>query len=682
MYGSTLTATTGGVIPAGSGATSASVTVPGLDCNSTYFYRAKGVNANGTTYGGPQSFTTSACVSGACGSDNGLSLVVAPTNLCATGTPTSVSTSPATYDWSCIGGFGQLTATCSAIRNYAVTSSVDGVTATSTGHGTIDASTAVGYAETPSFTLTPDDGYFAAPITGTCGGVLSGNKFKVNPVTANCTVIASFASIVAGSASFVNASTSTNKTSIVRLVNTTDVSSVITATAYDEAGKVVGVANTSLGTIQAQQMLTFTSQQLETSIGYTPSTSTAKYRIFFSSRLTSLEVVNFIKDIASGNLTLAQAQSKNGPSATGTSSVANILYYEPSTNSSRTSVIRLVNTSNQTGQVSATAFGETGNIPGTLNASLGSIAPQQMLTFTSAQLELAIGFTPSSPGAKYRIAFGTSLPSFELVNFIKETATGNVTLGQAQVDSRAAGASTPSTRNALLINASTNSDSTSIVRLLNLDFGSGAITATAYNEAGAIVGKAGSVLGMLGSNQAMTLSSAQLEAALGYTPTSGIAKYRIVFNADVPTFELVNFLAKVTGGSLTLGQMQTDSRIASSATTVTRNVLFANSSTSPNKTSVVRLINLGDQSGSVSATAYNEAGSMVGAANTVVATIAGQQMLTFTSAQLESILGFTPSAPTAKYRIVFKTSLPSFDLVNYVVDVATGSVTLGQVQID
>ena len=107
-----------------------------------------------------------------------------------------------------------------------------------------------------------------------------------------------------------------------------------------------------------------------------------------------------------------------------------------------------------------------------------------------------------------------------------------------------------------------------------------------------------------------------------------------------------------------------------------------NASTSLNKTSVLRLINPGDQSGDVSATAYDEAGAFVGAMNTKLGTLAEQQMLTFSSAQLESMIGYTPSSPTAKYRVAFSSDLPSFDVVNTIVDVATGSVTLGQAQVD
>ncbi len=49
----------------------------------------------------------------------------------------------------------------------------------------------VNYNDTPSFTVTPGDGYYAV-MGGTCGGTLAGNTYTTNAVTGNCTVTASF----------------------------------------------------------------------------------------------------------------------------------------------------------------------------------------------------------------------------------------------------------------------------------------------------------------------------------------------------------------------------------------------------------------------------------------------------------------------------------------------------------
>jgi hypothetical protein len=88
-----------------------------------------------------------------------------------------------------------VTADCTVVASFAidthtVTPSVSG------GNGTITPSTpqSVNHGSTTAFTLTPAANYHVVtPVGGTCGGTLVGNTYTTNAVTADCTVIASFA---------------------------------------------------------------------------------------------------------------------------------------------------------------------------------------------------------------------------------------------------------------------------------------------------------------------------------------------------------------------------------------------------------------------------------------------------------------------------------------------------------
>jgi hypothetical protein len=88
-----------------------------------------------------------------------------------------------------------VTANCTVVASFAidtftVTPSVSG------GNGSISPSTpqTVNWNNTTSFTLSPNSGYhIVTPVGGTCGGSLVGNTYTTNAVTANCTVVASFA---------------------------------------------------------------------------------------------------------------------------------------------------------------------------------------------------------------------------------------------------------------------------------------------------------------------------------------------------------------------------------------------------------------------------------------------------------------------------------------------------------
>lgn len=110
---------------------------------------------------------------------------------------------------------------------------------------------------------------------------------------------------------FVNASTSTNKTSVLRIINRSGQAGALTASAYNEAGTLLGTANSSLGTLENNQMLAKTSAELETALGITGLATTAKYSVVISGALPSFEVLNFTKDNATGNLTLSNTSTTN-----------------------------------------------------------------------------------------------------------------------------------------------------------------------------------------------------------------------------------------------------------------------------------------------------------------------------------------------------------------------------------
>jgi hypothetical protein len=123
-----------------------------------------------------------------CGTANGTAVTAMPTNgeqcVSTKGTPALAISGPTSFTWSCISLNGGLEANCSAMRGYTVT-------ATAGANGSVSpGSQPVVAGGTASVSATPDNGY-SAVISG-CGGTQSGNDFTTGPVTANCTVTASF----------------------------------------------------------------------------------------------------------------------------------------------------------------------------------------------------------------------------------------------------------------------------------------------------------------------------------------------------------------------------------------------------------------------------------------------------------------------------------------------------------
>ncbi len=89
---------------------------------------------------------------------------------------------------------GAVTADCTVTATFAINSYA--VTPSAGPNGSISPNTpqTVNYDGTTSFTVTPYSGYYVSSVTG-CGGTLSGSTYTTGPITASCTVSASFSMI-------------------------------------------------------------------------------------------------------------------------------------------------------------------------------------------------------------------------------------------------------------------------------------------------------------------------------------------------------------------------------------------------------------------------------------------------------------------------------------------------------
>ncbi|MDQ5909577.1 MAG: hypothetical protein QG599_1672 [Pseudomonadota bacterium] len=124
-------------------------------------------------------------INGVCGAAAGQTLNSPPgSDLCLTGTPSSVTTNPGTFDWSCTGTNGGTTVACSALRGYTVT-------ATAGTNGAIrPASQVIAAGQQARLNLKPRKGYIAT-VSG-CAGTLTANLYTTAPISADCEVTATF----------------------------------------------------------------------------------------------------------------------------------------------------------------------------------------------------------------------------------------------------------------------------------------------------------------------------------------------------------------------------------------------------------------------------------------------------------------------------------------------------------
>jgi hypothetical protein len=118
--------------------------------------------------------------------------------------------------------------------------------------------------------------------------------------------------------------------------------------------------------------------------------------------------------------------------------------------------------------------------------------------------------------------------------------------------------------NAYMVNASTSTAKTSVIRLINTGSAAAAFTATAYAVDTGLgdgnpvaltpLGTANSVLGTIAVGGALNLTSAQLESKLGFTPSGGTTKYRVVISAGTNAQQILNYTKDIASGAIVLSQ--------------------------------------------------------------------------------------------------------------------------------
>lgn len=129
-------------------------------------------------------------INGACGSSNGgLFSIVPASNLCTTGSATSV-TGNGPWSWNCASTNGGTTASCNAnIQTYTITSNVTG------SNGTVSCQSPVNIGAITTCTITPASGYQLGSFTDNSVdkvGSASGGSYTIANATANHTIVATF----------------------------------------------------------------------------------------------------------------------------------------------------------------------------------------------------------------------------------------------------------------------------------------------------------------------------------------------------------------------------------------------------------------------------------------------------------------------------------------------------------
>jgi hypothetical protein len=206
---------------------------------------------------------------------------------------------------------GCINVTGSAPTTHVVTPSVSG------GNGTIAPSTpqTVNDGTTASFTLTPSGGFHIAGVTGSCGGSLAGSVYTTNPVSADCTVIASFAPDLMPptvAKTFTPSSVVVNGDSVVSITLGNPNASAITLSADLVDTLPSGLVATNAGTT-CSGTASFTAGSLKLAAGATiPANGSCQ----LNGHVQSATAGSYVNTIAAGALQTSAGSNASAASAT------------------------------------------------------------------------------------------------------------------------------------------------------------------------------------------------------------------------------------------------------------------------------------------------------------------------------------------------------------------------------
>jgi len=114
---------------------------------------------------------------------------------------------------------------------------------------------------------------------------------------------------------------------------------------------------------------------------------------------------------------------------------------------------------------------------------------------------------------------------------------------------------------------------------------------------------------------------------------------------------------------------------------VTKNAYIVHSPTSTAKSTQLWFRNTGANAGTIYASCYNTAGTLVGTANsTLTSSLALNQLLKKTALELFTAIGYSGYTSTEKFSCVFSGGLAGMEVINQTQDIATGAIAVTQSQ--
>ena len=408
--------------------------------------------------------------------------------------------------------------------------------------------------------------------------------------------------------------------SFVRVINTGNSATQVSVALVDALTGAVGAPGLLADSLAPGAAKTFTSAQIETAVGPIAANLRPRLRLLAAAG-TTLEAQSFLLQPGGAFNEVSGAQAGN-------SVVVPTFVPNAAAATGYVSYVRIINTGGVTTAVSVAridpATGETGQL---LNLT-DNLAAGGARTFTAAEIEAALGFAISA-AERPRLLFASQMTPIEVQSFLLQPGGAFTNISGSQ---------SGSTVDVPSYVPAASPGYTSFVRLINTSAAASLVTAALIDPDTGLVGSAKTVAPALAGNSSMTLSSAQIEAALGVT-IAAVSRPRIRLTAASATLEVQSFLLQPGGvyNEISNGTM---------GSTVTVRTYVPAADSGSGYTSYVRVINTGAVPTAIYVALVDAVTGAQGGSSLLLASMPAGGARTFNSSQIEAALGQAVPAGT------------------------------------
>lgn len=402
--------------------------------------------------------------------------------------------------------------------------------------------------------------------------------------------------------------------SFLRVINIGSVAISVTASVVDPVTGVAGTAKQLIANLPVDGALTMTAAQVEAVIGAIPAAQRPRIRLTASSD-GLIRIQSFL---------LQPGGVFNEVSTANTGSAVTVNTYVPAVvaQSGYASYLRVINTGTAASAVTVARIDPASGVTGAAGTLLASLPAGAARTLTAGEVEAALGLSLSA-NERPRLVVGASGTTLEVQSFMLQPGGF-----YSQVSSTRSGTSVDVANH---IPAAATGFA-GFTRIINTASTATPVTVALINATTGAVGSARPLLASLPGKGAVTLTSAEIESALGLALTGADRPRLRIAGNGTASLDVQSFMLQPGGGYDEVSNTL-------SGTDVVVRTYVPQADAGSGYVSYLRIINTGAVATPVRVAVVDAATGVTSSYRTLTTSLAAGAAQNFSASQIEAVLG-------------------------------------------